>query len=240
MGLLTDNQGWHETDLVLWLDRQIPHPDIPLRDAQAFITRVLRRLQSERGVSLQRLIHDKYRLRPAIAQRIDQHRRAVQEEGYQQMLLDDSPLEVTPDLIFTFDPHAYPINRRYQGSYEFHKHYYPEVGHFDTQEEFECAQMLDALAQMDVWVRNPARSAKAFWLQTATAKFYPDFVCRLRDGRYLVVEYKGEIYRTNDDSEEKNTIGELWERRSGGSCLFLMVSGRNYEAIRNKVSNPTW
>jgi type III restriction enzyme len=42
------------------------------------------------------------------------------------------------------------------------------------------------------------------------------------DGRVLAIEYKGEPYKTNDDSREKIQIGEQWEKTSGGRCLFLM------------------
>lgn len=94
--------------------------------------------------------------------------------------MDESPLEVTPDLLFSYDPHAYPVNRLYRGSYVWHKHYYPEVGDLDSDEEFTRAQFIDTLEQIDTWVRNPTRSAKAFWLQTSSDKFYPDFVCRLK------------------------------------------------------------
>ncbi len=60
-------------------------------------------------------------------------------------------------------------------------------------------------------------------------------MCRLdelEDGRLLVVEYKGEGYKTNDDSREKKAIGELWSEKSNGQCLFLFAvaedeQGRN-------------
>jgi len=39
----------------------------------------------------------------------------------------------------------------------------------------------------------------------------------------LVVEYKGEPYKTNDDSREKRQVGRQWEKSSGGRCLFLMA-----------------
>ena len=42
-------------------------------------------------------------------------------------------------------------------------------------------------------------------------------------GRVLAVEYKGEPYKTNDDSREKIQIGEQWEKTSGKRCLFLMA-----------------
>jgi type III restriction enzyme len=53
--------------------------------------------------------------------------------------------------------------------------------------------------------------------------FYPDFIVELLDGRLLVVEYKGKVYATNDDSREKRTVGDVWAQKSGGKCLFLMA-----------------
>lgn len=57
--------------------------------------------------------------------------------------------------------------------------------------------------------------------------FYPDFVADLVDGRLLVVEYKGKVYATNDDSREKKAVGELWAKKSGRCCLFLMAEQKN-------------
>jgi len=38
---------------------------------------------------------------------------------------------------------------------------------------------------------------------------------------YLVVEYKGKIYITNDDSREKKAVGEMWARLGkGGNACF--------------------
>jgi type III restriction enzyme len=87
------------------------------------------------------------------------------------------------------------------------------------------------------WVRNVERRERhSFSLQTTTDKFYPDFVCSLQDGRYLVVEYKGEDRWTNEDSREKRTLGELWEKRSGGKCLFVMPKGKDLAAIAGKIA----
>jgi len=84
-------------------------------------------------------------------------------------------------------------------------------------EEFECACAISALKEVKQWVRNLAIQPRAsFWLPTATDRFYPDFVAELYDGRILVVEYKGEGYKTNDDSKEKCQIGQLWEKKSNG------------------------
>ncbi len=46
----------------------------------------------------------------------------------------------------------------------------------------------------------------------------------------LVGEYKGEGYKTNDDSVEKRAIGEYWAKLSGNLFLFAVerdAAGRN-------------
>jgi len=60
-------------------------------------------------------------------------------------------------------------------------------------------------------------------LPTSTDRFYPDFVAALTDGRLLVAEYKGAHIANSADTAEKRNIGALWERKSSGKGLFLIV-----------------
>ena len=76
---------------------------------------------------------------------------------------------------------------------------------------------------MAFWIRNVARHPASFWLPTATDRFYPDFVARLKDGRFLVVEYKGEHLAEGSDTAGKRAIGALWERKSQGKGLFVVA-----------------
>lgn len=48
-------------------------------------------------------------------------------------------------------------------------------------------------------------------------------MAELTDGRVIAIEYKGEPYKTNDDSREKRQVGEQWEKASNGRCLFLFA-----------------
>jgi type III restriction enzyme len=79
------------------------------------------------------------------------------------------------------------------------------------------------------------RPETSFWLPTSSDKFYPDFITTLKDGRSLVVEYKGKDRWSNDDSKEKRNVGAVWEERSGGRCLFIMPEGKNFDSILEKI-----
>ena len=239
MTLITQDQTQTVANLVYWLDRTIPHPDISPAETKPFLTALVHRLIDERGFKLGQLSRDKYTLRQNVTEKIEQHRQQAHIRAYQTLLLPEcvTPLVVTPESCFSFPPHEYPYNTLYQVSYEFQKHYYKEVGNLkDSGEEFDCAKFLDALPEVKFWVRNIERRERhSFWLQTTTDKFYPDFVCLLQDGRFLVVEYKGENLWGTDDSREKRDIGAFWEKLSGGKCLFIMPKGKDLEAIAAKV-----
>ncbi len=90
------------------------------------------------------------------------------------------------------------------------------------------------------WVLNVEKEERfSFWLPTAKDYVYPDFVCELADDRVLVVEYKGEVYRSNDDSHEKNQIGLQWEATSGEKCLFMMAVARDDRGGTSRSRSPT-
>lgn len=236
MTFFATDHGWTPAELVYWLDRAIPHPDITFGQSNAFLTRLVMRLIEERGLTMDQMVVDKYHLRDAVAQKIEFHRQEARQQAYNLLLLADNqtPLEVHPEICFTYPRDAYPYNTLYRGAYPFKRHYYTHVGDLeDHGEEYSCAVFLDSLPQVKYWVRNLERRPNhAFWLQTSTDRFYPDFVCLLHDGRFLVVEYKGEDRWSNDDSREKRIIGEVWAKRSGKKCLFVMPKGQDRGVIQ--------
>ena len=211
----------------------------PKNDSIGFVLKAVQYLIVERGLKIERLALDKLQLRKAVEGKINFHRQQVQTQAYQTLLFeDDSPVEVSPELCFTFDPDDYPASSFYEGrfgKYNWKRHYYDEVGNFDSKEEFECAMHLDQMDEIECWIRNlDRRETSSFWLQTSTDKFYPDFICKLKDGRFLVVEYKGA--HLWNDAKEKRDLGNIWEQRSGGKCLFIMPNGYDFEAIEQKIN----
>lgn len=237
MILLEEDQGWTVGELVRWLDRSIPHQDILPHEARAFLTQLIEHLTTEGGFTLHQLVHDKFDLRKAVDRRIEEHRRQTRKTAHQALLFSETetPVSVRPDVVFSY-PKDYVYQSLYQGRHVFGKHYYPRVGSMNSEEE-QCAQFIDQLPEVAYWVRNPERQPRhAFWLQTSTDRFYPDFVCKLRDGRYLTIEYKGEDRWSNEDSTEKRSVGDVWEKRSEGRCLFVMPKGLDFEVIRARLT----
>jgi type III restriction enzyme len=237
LGLFDIHGPKSEAELTIWLDQSISHPDITQTEASLFIGKMIRSLVEERRFSLEELILNRWRLRDATEQTISHYRRQVIEQAYQRMLLPEceTPIEVDPTFCFLFDNAKYPATRFYEGPIKFNNHYYLYPGQMNG-EEAECAAFIDGLEEVEYWVRNLDREDYSFWMPTSTDKFYPDFVVQLKDGHILVVEYKGADRWSDDDSKEKRLIGEVWEKRSGGRCLFIMPKGKDFNAIKQKIA----
>ena len=77
------------------------------------------------------------------------------------------------------------------------------------------------------------RKLTSFWLQTASDRFYPDFLLKMKNGPVVAIEYKGAHIADSRDSREKKRIGDLWARRSEGRCRFVWVENRNWQAIKD-------
>lgn len=238
-GLLSP-EPWTIPQLANWLDHNIYHPEFEPEDSGIFLLRVVRQLVEARVMSLDVLTRDKYRLREACRRKMQAHSERLCRTAFQSLLAlsGERRVEVTPERCFQYNPLEYPYSERYTEGFPFNKHYYKEVGAFDSREEEECAQFLDTREEIEFWVRNIAnRPAHSFWLTTSPGRFYPDFVCRLTNqDKYLVVEYKGADRWTQEEEEFKRWIGELWEARSNGHCLFVMPRGKDFDAIRAKLT----
>lgn len=234
---------WSLESLMVWLDRQIDHQDIPAGESAAFLRKVIRGLIAKYDITdLNVLALDRFRLRDEIETRIQQHRDSEQKAAFQQFLLPDSALSVNKERAINFKTMSYEPSWLYEGGFQFQKHYFgPKPGELrektadgELTEEFQCAQFLDGLPAVKFWVRNLVRKPTSFRLQTSTDWFYPDFVCQLTDGRVLIVEYKGAHLWA--DAEEKRAIGAVWESRSDGRCLFVMPTGEHWkETISAKL-----
>lgn len=225
-------------DLIGWLDQEIREPSIKQPVLREWLRRAVTSLLEERGFSLSQLLKGQFILRRKLGEQLMLVKKQAYDAGFQQALFSADADLVTydgPGCAFTYpqDMALYPATSYYQGSYRFKKHYYPFPGVLPWKtpkgvisEEFECAQAIDLLDQVDFWVRNLVHSTQ-FWMPTSTQRTYPDFVIKLKDSRLLIVEYKGGDRVSNDNSKEKRLIGELWAKKSAGKGLYLMAQKKD-------------
>lgn len=241
LALALGERGWNRSALINWLDRRLPIPsrrDVTRLSSTLFIGKVLDLLEQRSRQSLEQLARAKYRILDALEKVIGQHRAERETSAYQRALLPQSGLdfETSSEVQMVFEEATYGYRQPYRGALAFTKHLFRVVGDLDEKgEEFDCAAHLDRHPAVKHWVRNTDRQPGSFWLQTASDKFYPDFVAQLTDGRILVVEYKGAHLADTADAREKQLVGDLWAERSGGRCLFVMVSDRQFGKLEQGI-----
>jgi type III restriction enzyme len=234
-------RGWNKSALVNWIDRRLPinvRRDITRVSSTLFIAKALGVISTTTGMGIDALGRANFRLVDAFIKVIAKHRDIRESTAFERALIPQSGLEFRADasLELAFDESRYGYNQPYKGGTEFKKHLFRVIGDLEaTGEEHECAVAIERNPNVKAWVRNTSKQPGSFWLQTASDKFYPDFVALLTDGRVMVIEYKGAPYFTNDDSKEKRLIGDLWAERSGGKCLFLMIEKKEFTRIDRAI-----
>jgi type III restriction enzyme len=239
LGLAYTPEHWDTAKLAAWLCNNLPEPSLTHASKLAFVASWLSDLLALPNFDLARANLQKFLIRNLLEARIRELRRAAVNRAYQQALFGDNAAEavsVSNEFIYDFRPEAYAPSRYYTGRFgehRFRKHFYSRIGDFDSKEEYECAVYLDIQAQkgrLEYWVRNLARREGAsYFLQKATGRFYPDFICKRNDGTFLIVEYKGgDRWK---EAEDDRLIGDLWASMSGGTCQFVMVTNKQFQQI---------
>lgn len=245
LGLSYVPEHWDEVRLATWLCRNLPEPTITHPAKRAFVLQWLQTLLRRSDFDLARVNRQKFLLRELLEGRIHELQQRDLNRAYQDTLFaenGDATVTSAEDYAFEFAPHGYAPGRYDEGEYghyRFKKHFYGQIGAFDSQEEFDCACWLDQQAErgrIAFWVRNPVRRPGcSFFLQKADGRFYPDFVCKLADGTILVVEYKGANQWTTDKVKADRAIGELWASLSDSRCVFVMTKDRDWAAIERAL-----
>jgi type III restriction enzyme len=221
-------EGIRREDVIRELDRRVRRDDLLQADMIAWLGRVIDGLAA-RDIELTYMARHVNRLSEVVAARLKVLEEAKRADAYQRALFGEkSKASLSDHYQFKFDPANYPARWSFEGRYAFNKHFYALAGELKPEidrEETACAIEIDSLEEVKFWVRNLERQPEAsFWLPTSTDRFYPDFVAQLKDGRILVVEYKGAHLYNGDDAKEKRTIGEVWAAASKGKCRFVMVT----------------
>lgn len=238
-------EGWTEENLAIWLDRQVRLQDLKQLELLKWLRDLVSHLTVKRKLNVTALMRCKFILARKVREKLADFRQQAQNNVFQQYLFEPkAEVEVSFDNGFEFKDDIYWDVKRHKGRLKFQKHFLgpdnvPAFDGDETGEEAQCAAAIDSLFEVKYWVRNVARHLNSFRLPTSTDNFYPDFVAMLNDGRLLVVEYKGAHLADTSDTDEKRTIGRLWEQKKGG--LFIVaekeVDGKDVRGqLQDKIS----
>ena len=210
-----------DQDLVLWFDRKLHADDIKQEHLLGYLSRIVRDLLARDDLDMAKIARGKFILEKVLRERINSARAKAYEKGIWDCLLGPDEIATTEPSAFSFDfPEDYPAGQSYEGPFGFDRHFYNRIG-FMNSEEAECALAIDRNPLVKTWARNLERQPQhSFWLPTSTDRFYPDFVAELKDGRFLIIEYKGKHLK-NPDTDEKELIGKAWAKKSGN--LFMIA-----------------
>ncbi|MGN6369845.1 MAG: DEAD/DEAH box helicase [Phycisphaerae bacterium] len=227
------------TELANWMAYKIYAPDLNPASKSLFLHRLIKALIDLRGYTFEQLNAARFALVDAATVKITHHRAAALRESFQRYLTPQPParVDVSAGICFEFPMRSvYPAASLYQGPVKFNKHYYKNIAHMNA-EETACAQLIDSHPKVKFWVRNLVGGSFAFWLPTSDDKFYPDFVALLTNGRYLAAEYKGAHLAPGEsrDTDEKLAIGQLWDARSNGACIFRLLTKENMHQSLNSL-----
>lgn len=230
-----------EASLLWWLERQLCDANVSPEELAAWLSGALRYLQEQRGFTTDELAYRKFRLREALAGLLKKAERGAASQGFLALLKDEAHLSVSDGLQRTFKSGRYAWDWQYNGFVTLKRHFFPQIGNLKPDgEEFDCAQYIaNEMDGVRDWIRNVERKPSSFSLPTSSDRFYPDFLIRLDNGGTIAAEYKGAHLTTSKDSAEKQRLGELWERRSGGSCAFAWVERQGWDALRQAASRCT-
>jgi type III restriction enzyme len=239
LALLAVEDGWDAKELVNWLDANIRFPYADRDQKVAWIDAVVHWLLTRREppFSIAELAYRKYRLRGAVERKLAAGLRLAKQQVFDRLLQDESRFESSVDHATVFRQGRYAYDTAYAGLVPLRRHFFPVIGNLkDRGEEFDCAEYIaNQLPGIAWWIRNVERKPSSFSLQTASDRFYPDFLLGLPDGGVVAVEYKGGHLADSADSREKKRIGELWERR-GTNCAFAWVERGNWESIKAAIA----
>lgn len=241
LSFVADSEDWSKAELVRWLDDELHHggafAGLTKAQSQAWLLRVVDSLLTDRKADLPILVRKRHDLADVVVRRIGAHGRQRVRAAANLLIDGQSPrrLETSMDLPVVLAEQDYAPYRPYQGMFSFAKHAFTMIGEMG-KEESDCARRIDDGPNVKRWVRNLTHeSAGGFSLPLSPGRFFPDFIAELRDGRTVIVEYKGPHLAHDPKELHKEAVGKLWEARSAGKCLFVRVVDRDWAMLETAL-----
>ncbi len=209
-----------------WLKRNIRHTVISSMEMSKYIDLVVKDLSKTH--KLEELSLNRFRLKERIQEEIANIIEQYAKTEFNRLMVEGE-IEAKISL-YTPDKR---ISLLRLSSEHFQKHLFERAGYMNG-EETELAMRIDVLENIKWWFRS--REKVDFYLQGwRSGKFYPDFILKTENGKYILVEYKGEDRLTNEDTEYKKELGKFWEQLSGNN--FYLVGKKDIDEVLKEIAS---
>jgi type III restriction enzyme len=120
----------------------------------------------------------------------------------------------------------------------FNKSYYKKIDKLNDEEKNFIERLdLDTLPNIEYWVRNREKKDPFFIQGWQRNKFYPDFVAVTKKGNIIALEWKGEDRVSNEDTQYKEAIAQIWKKLGKGKLHFFLVHNKNIEEVLLKTKS---
>lgn len=228
LNLHYENKNYSNEELIQWLDKKLRYTLLEKSDKVKFLDKVLEYQLQKRTLS--ELSVNRYVLLTNLDRFIGQILEGYAKKRFDE-LLGKGKIELKK-----FESFPDTITLKGIIPKMFNKNLYENIDKLNNEElGFVTRLDLDALPNIHFWARNREKVDPFFIQGWRKGKFYPDFVAVTKNGNTIALEWKGEDRISNDDTEYKVEIGQIWEVLGNGKLYFFLVHNGNIEEVLTKV-----
>ncbi len=168
---VTEGEDWSKAELVRWLDNDLHRggalAGLPKPHSQAWLSRVVDSLLTDRGADMAILVRKRHDLASVLNRRIAAHGREQVRAAANLLIAGESPreLETSFELPGVLTEQSYCPYRQYRGTFDLTKHAFTLIGEMGD-EESQCAKRINDHPNVKRWIRN-LEARKRWRIQSA-------------------------------------------------------------------------
>ena len=226
--LTYSDKNFTKSELVQWLDRKLKFTLLNKPDKVAFLDKTVEYQLKKHTIS--ELSVNRY----VLANQLNDLIQGILEKYAKERF--DGLLKKKKLTVKAIDAFSSSITLKQAVPQEFNKNYYKKTDKLNSEElTFVNRLDLDVLPNIKYWVRNREKIDPFYIQGWRKGKFYPDFVAVTKKGTIVALEWKGADRVSNDDTQYKIQIGEIWESLGIKKLHFFLVTTENIEKVLNSL-----
>ena len=225
--LTYQDKNCSKKELVHWLDKKLRFTMLDKEDKVKFLEKAI---DSIKGHTIQDLSINRYVLLAKLDEVISSILVDYSKKRFDRFVKDGT-IKVKE-----FEQFPQVITLSEELPQEFNKNYYDKIDKLNKEEARFVERLdLDSLPNIKFWIRNREKKDPFYLQGWKRNKFYPDFIAVTNKGNILALEWKGEDRVSNEDTQYKEQIANVWEQLGKGKLYFFLVHNANVEGVLTKI-----